>query len=78
MDRLWRYVAHHMLWNFVLGYICLLWVCVQESTALVIPVVMIAVGRSPPFYGFLRFIVPLWYLLYALRCIHSCSEGKNH
>jgi len=64
MDKLWRYVAHHMLWNFVLGYICLvisviLWVCAKESTALVVPVVMIAFCTAAPVYGFLRFILPL-------------------
>ncbi len=64
MDRLWRYVAHHMLWNFVLGYICLimsiiLWVCGMESTALVVPIVVVAVGTAGPVYGFLRFIIPL-------------------
>jgi hypothetical protein len=64
MDRLWRFVAHHMLWNFVLGYICLvmsviLWVCAKESTALVVPVVMIAACTAAPVYGFLRFIAPL-------------------
>ena len=64
MNRLWRYVAYHMLWNFVLGYICLvvsivIWVCGREEPALFIPIVLIAVGTAVPVYGFLRFIVPL-------------------
>ena len=64
MDRLWRYVAHHMLWNFVLGYICLimsiiLWVCGKESMALAVPTVVVAVGTAATVYGFLRFIIPL-------------------
>ena len=62
IGRHWKFVAHHMLWNFVLGYICLimsivLWVCGRESPALVIPVVVIAVGTAAPVYEFLRFIL---------------------
>jgi len=58
----WKFIARHMLWNFVLGYICLimsivLWVCGRESPALVIPVVVIAVGTAAPVYEFLRFIL---------------------
>jgi hypothetical protein len=64
IDRLWRYVAHHMLWNFILGYICLIlsiimWVCGRESPALVVPLVVVAVGTALPVYGFLRFILPV-------------------
>ena len=63
MDRLWRYVARHMLWNFVLGYICLfmsviIWVFAKESTELIVPIVVIAVCTALPVYGFLRFMVP--------------------
>ncbi len=63
MDKLWRYVAHHMLWNFVLGYICLvlsviMWVIGKESKELIIPIVVVAVGTAFPVYGFLRFMVP--------------------
>ena len=51
MDRFWRYVAHHMLRNFVLGYICLIvsiviWVCGRGSPELVIPIVVIACWYS--------------------------------
>ena len=64
MDKLWRYVAHHMLWNFVLGYICLfmsviIWVFSKESPALIVPIVVIAVCTAFPVYGFLRFMLPL-------------------
>ena len=64
MDRLWRYVAHHMLLNFVLGYIYLimtivLWVCGKESMALAVLIVVVAVGTAVKVYGFLRFIIPL-------------------
>lgn len=64
IGRLWRVVAFHMLWNFVLGYICLImsvimWVCGREMPALIIPIVVIAVGSALPVYGFVRFIVPL-------------------
>lgn len=64
IGRLWRFVAFHMLWTFVLGYICLivsviLWVCARELPALIIPVVVIAVGTALPVYGFLCFILPL-------------------
>ena len=63
MDRLWRYVAHHMLWNFVLGYICLvlsviIWVVGKESKELIIPVCVVAIGAAFPVYGFLRFMTP--------------------
>lgn len=62
MDRLWRYVAYHMLWNFVLGYLCLvlsviIWIAGNESKELIIPVCVIAVGAAFfPIYGFLRFM----------------------
>ena len=64
IGRFWRVVAFHMLWNFVLGYICLImsvimWVCGREMPALIIPIVVIAVGSALPVYGFIRFIVPL-------------------
>ena len=63
MDKLWKYVAHHMLWNFVLGYICLvlsviIWVFGRESKELIIPIVVVAFGTAFPVYGFLRFMVP--------------------
>ena len=62
MGKLWKYVAHHMLWSFVLGYICLLastilWVVGREMTALIVPIVVIALGTAAPVYGFLRFII---------------------
>ena len=64
IGRLWKAVAYHMLWCFVLGYICLvmsiiLWVCAREIPALIVPVVVIGVGTALPVYGFLRFILPL-------------------
>ena len=63
MDKLWKYVAHHMLWNFVLGYICLvlsviIWVFGRESKELIIPIVVVAFGTAFPVYGFLLFMVP--------------------
>jgi hypothetical protein len=64
MGRLWVFTARHMLWNFVLGYICLfmsiiLWVCGREMPGLVAPIVVIAVVTAAPVYGFLCFILPL-------------------
>ena len=64
MGNFWKFIAYHMLWNFVLGYICLilsiiLWVCGRELPALIIPIVIIAVGALAPVYGFLRFILPV-------------------
>ena len=64
MDWLWRYVARHMLWNFVLGYIYLamlviIWVRGKESMVLVVPIAVIAVCTAAPVHGSLRFIAPL-------------------
>ena len=58
MGKLWRYVAHHMLWSFVLGYTFLLISVIMglyQGVDGVSRSVMIAFYTAAPFYAVFRF-----------------------